>query len=262
MNCPASSINNLNRVMKRFYKYLEQENIVRDVTPSLTLPKVKSKTETELETIEIWTEEEIDAILKGFDKADNRFRLKFLLILAFATGCRISELLAITYDDFTEDGLIITKQVTKYKNLRRKGAEEPKYIYGIKAPKRNSKRIIPVNEDIMEALAVHKEWQQKEMKENGYKTNYLFTTSSGKLYDRRNIDHACERYYKTIGIGYRNMHDYRHTFGTMLCKDKAPIEVVASLMGHADISTTAKYYVAVGIEEKKQAVAGISIKRK
>lgn len=55
-------------------------------------------------------------------------------------------------------------------------------------------------------------------------------------------------------VPYRKFHVYRHTFGTMLCDNGVPIQVASSLLGHADISITAKYYVNIGLEQKQDAM--------
>ena len=48
------------------------------------------------------------------------------------------------------------------------------------------------------------------------------------------------------------------TFATNLVKSRIPIQVASSLPGHADISITAKYYVGVDIDQKRQAIAQLS----
>lgn len=89
---------------------------------------------------------------------------------------------------------------------------------------------------------------------NGYRTNYLFTTNAGTLYDRHNIQHAYDRYYARIDVEKKGFHTYRHTFGTNLCRKGVAIQIASSLLGHADINVTAKYYVDVSQDEKQQAV--------
>ena len=95
---------------------------------------------------------------------------------------------------------------------------------------------------------------------NGYRTEYLFTTSGGAFYDRRNIAHMCDRYYKRIGIPQKKLHTYRQTFGTDLCKKGVALQTASALLGHGDINTTAKYYVAIEQAEKQKAVETLSEK--
>ena len=96
------------------------------------------------------------------------------------------------------------------------------------------------------------------MREKGYETPFVFTTDSGNLNDYRNIVRACRRYYDTIGVEPKGFHTYRHTFGTLLCRNGIPIQVAASLLGHTDINVTARYYINVSDGEKIDAVESIA----
>jgi len=136
-----------------------------------------------------------------------------------------------------------------------------KNVYELKIGKlktQSSYRIIPLNEEVLKALDKHKQWQTKEMLKNGYRTNYLFTTVSGKFYDKKNIITACNRYYKRIDVPSKGFHTYRHTFGTNLCRLGVPIQTASALLGHTDINVTAKYYINVSIHDKFEAVSKLS----
>ena len=98
LDCPASALVNVNKLMRRFYKYLEREGLARNATSSLVLPSPEKKQKEK--NIVVWTDEEAKKILGGFDKAQSGFRLRFLIVAAYYTGCRISELLGLKYEDF------------------------------------------------------------------------------------------------------------------------------------------------------------------
>lgn len=251
LNCPASSLATINKVMSRFYKYLVTEGYAtHDITASLSIP---TKPRNDTEEIITWTEEELQTILHSFNKAQSGFRLRFLIVLAANTGCRISELLGLKYSDIDGDTLKISRQVVKVSEFSR--TEKTKHRLGIDTPKSTTSfRTIPLNDFVLWELELHKVWQKQDMLENGYRTEYIFTTDSGEFYDKRNIAHACTRYYKRIGIEPKKFHTYRHTFGTMLCKKGIPIQTASALLGHKDINMTAKYYVNVSVDEKRESV--------
>ena len=253
LGCPSSALKTIHKVMKRFYKYVEREGIGRNITGSIVLPHKEKAYDIEDNDIKVWTDEEIRTILNSFDKAQNGFRLKFLIILAYYTGCRISELLALKYSDFTAEGLTINKQVVEYVERDRKGTTKKEFRTG-KLKSKSSYRVIPLNADALRELENHRIWQKEDMLKNGYRTDYLFTTKTGELYDRHNIPHACKRYYDRIGVENKNFHTYRHTFGTNLCRKGISLQTAYKLMGHSDISITAKYYVDVLADEKQRAV--------
>jgi integrase len=54
------------------------------------------------------------------------------------------------------------------------------------------------------------------------------------------------------------MHTYRHTFGTNLYRKGVPLKTASDLLGHSDISTTAKYYIGTRDEEKRKAIEMLS----
>ena len=251
LDCSGNVIATINKVMSRFYKYLVMEGYAtHNITSSLSLRKGK---ERRAEDIVIWTEEELKTILSSFDKAQNGFRLRFLLVLAAFTGCRINELLGLKYEDITENGLRICRQVVDTPTFKR--GKKTVHSLGIGELKSHSSyRTIPLNPVVMSELKLHKRWHKEDMLKNGYRTDFIFTTNTGRLCDDQNLLSSCYRYYKRIGIEPRGFHTYRHTFGTMLCKRGVPIQTASVLLGHSDINITAKYYINISLEEKAKAV--------
>lgn len=255
LGAPISSLKAANKLMKRFYKYLDREGLARDITGSIELPRVPSQS-SDSEII-IWTEEELRLILNNLDNATQRFRLKFLIILAINTGARISELLGVKYSDITEEGLLINRQVISVPTVNALG-EVIGHELSTGATKSKRSRLIPLNSEVKKALADHKAWHKEEMLKEGYRTDFVFTSNNGSLYYRRNVSKALNRYYKKINVTPKGVHTYRHTFGTTLCAKGEPIERVAELMGHTDLNITAKYYVKVSFADKQRAVELLS----
>ncbi len=247
---PVSEIKTIHKIMKKFYRYIEYEGLGRDVTGPLTIPKEKvNAADSE---IRVWTDEEIKTILNNFDKADNRFRHRFLIVLAYYTGCRKSELLALTYDDITEDGVRITKTLAEVSDGLVNG--KMKTHLAVTDPKtRKSVRTIPVDPVVLEELKLHKKWHKAEQLKNGYRSNYIFTTDSGEFYNNKNLDVAIFRYYKKIGVEPKTMHTYRHTYASNLCRFGVPIQTACVLLGHDSIETTARFYVNVAEDSKRNA---------
>lgn len=258
--CPTSAIKSINKTMSRFYKYLVQNNFVPfNFTASLTIPKVKKEEESIITT---WSNEELCAILNSFDKAQNGFRLRFLLVLATYTGMRISELLGVKYTDIkkTQDGYSISvcRQVQTITHYEADGSRRTEIESG-SLKSASSYRTIPLNHIVIDELEIHRRWHKKEQMRKGYRTDFIFTTDTGSLIDSHNAKTACNRYYKRIGIDPKGFHTYRHTFGTRLYKNGVPLKTASDLLGHSDISITAKYYIGTGEEEKRKAIETLSI---
>lgn len=256
LGAPDSSLLTIDKVMKRFYRYLEMEGMARNIATMTVVPKKRRGLDRKGRPPEVWTDDEIKKILGSFDLAGKRFRHKFLVILAYYTGCRISEILAIKKSDIKDGILTINKQIIKRAIFRR--GQKTVYEMGIDTLKTDSSyREIPLNKAVLEALEEHLKWQEKDKKLNGYRTDYLFTTNTGELYDRHNIEHSLDKYYDKLGITHRGLHTYRRTFCTNLCRAGVPIQVASRLMGHAGITDTARYYVNVPSKEKMEAVKAL-----
>lgn len=249
-----SELKQVHKVMVRFYKYIDLEGLGRNMTASLTLPKEKVNGADD--EISVWTDDEIGRILNNLDKADNRFRLRFLIILAYYTGCRKSELLALKYDDITPDGVRITKTLAEVSDGLKDGRMQTHLA--VTDPKtKKSVRTIPIDPIVYDELRRHKKWHQAEQLRKGYRTEFIFTTDSGEFYNNKNLDVALGRYYKKIGVEPKTMHTYRHTYASNLCRAGYPIETARELLGHESIETTARFYVNVSHVSKVDAALSL-----
>lgn len=246
----ASSLRSIHNLLRRFFNYAELQGMCRDVTHGVTPPKrPKTAAENDVLTVDVWK----DADLKKVVSALEGERLRLLVILAVNTGCRIAELLALTYGDIRDGMLYVSKQLSETPEVD--GDDRPQHIETPKTPA--SIRVIPLSQTVVSEIARHGAMHKEEMLRNGYRTEYLFTTSNGTWYYRRNVSRALKRLYKRVGVPYHKFHAFRHTFGTNLSRAGVPIEETSKLMGHSDISVTAKYYINVSAERKREAVEKI-----
>ena len=170
----------------------------------------------------MFNDEEIEAIKKYIARKDLPYyenrrvcRLRFLITLAINTGARISELLALTYDDIQPDKITINKQVVE-KPIFEDGKTVGHELVIDDTKTENSVRSIPITEETYSRLAEHREWQKEDMKKNKYDTDLLFTTDSGKLYDKHSLRHTLDRIHEDAKVSQYGFHAYRHTFGTKL----------------------------------------------
>ena len=202
----------------------------------------------------------------------SQYLLRFLIIAAYNTGCRIGELLGLKYSDFSieDKTLKISRQVKDEEVITKSGMHRELKATPLKT--KSSKRMLPLNMTMIKEYQRHKKWHAKEMQKNGYSTNYVFTTKTGNFYDRKNIRRALESFYSSIGIEpaeynengkpiFNGIHTYRHTFATQLAQNGVPIQTVSALLGHSDISMTTKYYINVAITDKMDAVLTLDKKQ-
>lgn len=157
-----------------------------------------------------WTEGELQKIIEGLGKN----RIRFFIVLAMNTGCRIEELLELEYSNIQNNELYITRQRKNMAQLSQEEKEdgEKSDFDHQKEKAAHSCRKLSLNENVLHELELHKAWHQKEMVQNEYHTNFIFTTEKGNPYSQHSITRLCNDYYRSIGISNKTFHAYRHTF--------------------------------------------------
>ena len=244
-----SAMTALFKYMKHLFKWLYREGYCRDVMYGVVKPKTPQKLKND--DISVFNEEEVQCIISKEN------RLHFLFLLALSTGLREGELLALRYSDFKEGSVSVKRQYVEYYDIDSSGYKE--WTSRITQPKTaSSVRTVPLPENVWREYEAHKAWHEKEMLENGYTTDYVFTSNSGNLIDKSNFRRAWIRHLKSIDVTYRKFHSCRATYCTLLCKNGVSLETASKLMGHSDISTTAQFYRMVSSQELISAAAKIN----
>ena len=264
MTCAPSTVDAIHKLLKHFFELMEREDICRNPTKSLVVPKPEKKNLSESGDIVVFTDEQIQAVKDYINRADlpgyekrRVDRMRFMILLAISTGARVGELLALTYDDIYTDKIVINKQLVA-KPVFKDGKTDSYELSIAKTKTENSVRSIPITEETYNALLEHKKWHQQEMLTKRYRTNQIFTTCNGNLYDPRSIRHTLDRIHGDAGVPKYGFHVYRHTFGTKLAAGGVALQTLSALMGHSDITVTAKYYINIPAADKIAAVTIMS----
>ena len=239
LDVSKQTMQNINKFMRGFCNWMVRNNYSEDFLTAVEIPKKPDNKRHD--DIVVWNDAEVDAILHYLDaptRLSQRHRMVFLVKTLLYTGMRLGEVLGLKYTDFDEM-VTVSRQYT---------------LGEIKPPKYNSVREIPIHPNLKKALEEHKKWHKNEMRKNGYKTDFVFTTDSGNLYNAANVRTALKRLYNNIGVEYKHPHAYRSTFCTNLCKSGVPIQVASNLMGHKNITVTARFYTGIDGDSKTDAI--------
>ena len=234
LDVSMSTLKSINKFMSALFKWIARNEYGTDIIAVIDLP-VKQDTRRK-EDIEVWEDEPWDRLTS--EKFD--FRHDFLLKLMSYSGMRIGECLGLKYSDIYDDTIHVRRQWNEGE---------------IKPPKYDSRRDIPLHPKLTAALEEHKAWHEAEMKENGYRTDFIFTTSTGALQEYKNVSRSFDRLYKRIGIERHSFHAYRATFCTKLCEAGVQLEVASKLLGHKNLQVTAKHYALIRQDTKRDAIA-------
>ena len=192
-----------------------------------SLPKVLSR-------------DEIDALIQAISRRDTASALRTLALveLAYASGLRVSELLALRVEAVRRDPSWLT--------IRGKGGKE---------------RLAPLNEGARAAVRAWmaaREAQRKPLPSGVLPPDspWLFPSrgASGRLTPRR-FAQILDQAAADSGIDPVRVspHVLRHAFATHLLEGGADLRVVQTLLGHADIATT-QIYTHVASDRLAQVV--------
>lgn len=201
-----------------------------------------------------------------------------LLTVFLGTGCRVGEIIGLTWDDcdFAE-GIISINH-----NLIYRQQDDGKCEMHITTPKTESgKRIVPMFEAVRKALLQEKKQQMKQGFNStiidGY-SGFIFTNRCGYVHNPQTINRAIKRIYtacneqekerakkehrQPILIPHFSVHNLRHTFCTRFCENETDLKIIQEIMGHSDISTTMNIYNEATKERKQESFARLEGKIK
>ena len=158
--------------------------------------------------------------------------LSTLLYGYLNTGVRVGELLSLTWEDidFVNDELTIV--VFKKQN----GAISPTF---------KQKRIIPLSSKFKQKLL---EWR----KVNKYKLVYPNMKTGNLIVNHHTqiIEKMFKPFLEEIGVPYKTLKAFRTTVASLAIESGKPIIFAQLLLGHADISTTQRFYIRSGLADK------------
>jgi integrase len=232
-----SQIISIKKVLSLFFKYAETEGYCKNPMGNIAINKVTvSKRE-----IVVFNDAEIKKLI-GSPTDSSMYR--FMFLLGLGTGLRQGELLGLKFGDIQDNKIKVVRQVVT--DIDKKRVESnTKSMSGI--------RYVPIPESIMKELDIY-----KASKLNTADTDYIFCTASGKLIDKSNIITSWKRFLARIEVPYKEFHTLRRTYCTMLCQNGVPLQVACELMGHKDVTVTAKYYTFISNSQKEAAANKIN----
>ncbi len=184
-------------VLRQFYAYLKKRIEIPLPKIPKQLPKVLSREDVK----------KMIAAAKGKEK--------LLIVLLYSTGCRVSEILNLCYEDINlEEGYAIVKGG--------KGAKD---------------RIVPLSKQAIELL-----------KQN-FGSGKIFNLTP------RSVQRIVKRVAKRAGVGdWVTPHKLRHALATHLLESGVNIRIVQEVLGHASLNTT-QIYTHVLAQEIKEISA-------
>lgn len=167
----------------------------------------------------VLTVEEVEAILGAIDTSKRMgVRDRAMIETLYATGMRVSELAAFTFEQYMpEEGLV---------RIFGKGSKE---------------RIVPIGEIANNWIGQYYTQERGLLVKPGTDST-VFLNKNGRPLSRMGIWKIIQSYVKAAGIAKSvSPHTFRHSFATHLLEGGADLRTVQEMLGHANIVTTEIY---------------------
>ena len=211
----TSSTSRMISCLKKFFKFLQQEQLVEtNPVQPLKVPK-KSKTLPKALTVD-----EVTQVLNSCDTSTVLgLRDKAMLELLYATGMRVSELITLKLSDLhLELGFLQT------------------------IGKGNKQRIIPIGQAATNWVQHYLTYARVVLEQESNSVEYLFLNHRGNGFTRQGFWKNLKKIVQEAGVHKEvSPHTLRHSFATHILEAGADLRIVQELLGHSDISTTQIY---------------------
>jgi integrase/recombinase XerD len=177
---------------------------------------------------------EVQALLDACD----RLRDRFLLAVLYVTGMRIGEALGLRHSDIAAAEREIT--------VRRRDNDN-----GARA-KSVTMRTVPVGPELVRLYADYLHGEYRDLD-----SDYVFVNLWGRPHGHpltyAAVYDLVRRLRRRTGIDF-DPHWLRHTAATRMLRDGIGIEIVAKLLGHANVTITAAIYGHLTVEDARQVM--------
>ncbi|MDU9762282.1 site-specific integrase [Helicobacter pylori] len=226
-----NTIHNLNANLKSFLEFCETEGFI-EKSPYFAITLKNAK---EAKAIEPFSLEEVKTLLENAPS----LRLKAFLAVAFFTGMRTGEQLALTWEDidFTEKKIVINKSLNE--------------LGQITTPK-NKPSIREV--DLLEPVGkILKELQASEPANK--KFVFISMPKRSTMFQR-----AFRSLLRALNLKDRKLYTTRHTFASLMLSQGEEAMWVSKTLGHKDLNTTYKtysHYIPKQDKERAKFIKGI-----
>lgn len=248
-NLTSKAFSNLKTITRGFLKRAKKrklitfnvEEMLQDLDTSETDFKKRIKEDYE----EVFNEKEMQVMVKYLK--ENLDAKNIGILLMFATGIRVGELVALKHNAFDGNTIKIRRTETRYLG------EDGKYVYSVKEfPKSEAGvRTVVIPEDYM--------WLCSKIKILNPFGEYVFTDSNGKRMTTNCIRRRQEQNCKKLGIYRKSPHKIRKTYGSILLDYNVDNRLIMEQMGHTDINCTETHYHRnrKNIEQKSRIISSI-----
>lgn len=236
---PATTARKLSS-LRAFFRFMEREKIVpQNPFTGLRAPRQSQSLPTVLGVSEI--ENLLDAPARDLRERRAKHgsvtlieeyaaqREVALLETLYSTGCRISEIITLTWQDIHfERGIIIVEG------------------------KRRKQRLCVLGKPAIHALQQLRTLAESIWQNKGSNACHIFLNQRGDALSVRSVERSLKKWLALSGLPASiTPHSLRHSFATHLLDAGADLRSVQEMLGHTSLSTT-QIYTHVSVERLKE----------
>lgn len=171
---------------------------------------------------------------------ENRLVL-YLLLLAFVSGMRFSEMIALERKDFNfNNGELTISKARGYSTNTGEGEQETKSTA--------SERVIRINKKTMDVFKNHFDITPN----NIYDLVFYSPSSKYKVISNTAVNKALKKILGELNIDPISIHGLRHTHASVSLYKGVSIQYISERLGHADVDITIRDYAHLIKEMKKR----------
>lgn len=222
----ARSVNRKISSIKSYFRFLRKKGVIhKDPFLRITALKMPRRLPSFVE------ESRMQQILNSIVHPSDDWLVErdaLIVLLFYATGIRLAELVDIQIDDFSDHFSLLK-------------------VHG----KGDKDRVVPVIEAVSAKIVHYLELcRGLEICESGI--NFLFLSQRGRRISRSEVYRVVHTMLRGAGVqGKSSPHVLRHTFATHLLNSGADIRMIQELLGHTSLGAT-QVYTHNSIEQLKQ----------
>ena len=209
----AKSVRRKLSSLRTYFRYqIKEGRMTEDPTDGVVAPKMGKKLPVfvpEYKMDELLDSHELEG---GFPE----YRDRLVLLMAYCTGMRRSELVGLKIDDVDVEGRMV--------KVNGKGGKQ---------------RIVPMLEELSEDVRAYLMMRNELV---GSRHSFFFVTDKGTpVYDKFIYRLVVKYLGEVTTLSKRSPHVLRHSFATALLNNGACIEAIRELLGHSSLAATQVY---------------------
>ena len=193
----------------------------------------------ETKQVDAYTAEDQKKIVEYTRNKTDINRVYYMLI---ATGMRVGECVALTWEDVNlDEGWVMVNKTAVNRRGHMVVQNHPKTEQSV--------RRVYVADNTKEFL--RQQWRDNANLESS--TQLVFPNEHGNIYHTSALRSRWIKVCAELDIPYKGMHALRHSWATRALEKKVEVHTVSKMLGHKSVATTMDIYQSVFSEQKIKA---------